>query len=376
MERLNQVVQSAADELLQETLAVTRIPSPTFAEAERAAYLAKRLKALGLQDVGHDDLHNVWGRLPGTEGGPTLLLAAHTDTVFPAGTDVEPRFDGRFWRAPGIRDNSASVALTLLLPTMLDRAGIRLPGDLILSFPVGEEGLGDLRGIRALVRRFQDEIAAVCVVDGNLANLCHAGISVRRLEVTGRTRGGHSWGNFGTTSAIHALARMVARISRLEVPNHPKTTYNVGTFQGGTTVNTVAAEASMLIDLRSVDASALADLERQVRTILAAEARAFADLDLAVKVVGDRPGGHIDSAHPVVQCAMAAYRRLGLEARLHPGSTDANIPLSLGIPACSFGVTTGGGVHTLDEYLDPTSLVPGMAALATWVFLLMADLRI
>lgn len=375
MERLRQAAEAAASELLQETLAITRIPAPTFAETERAAYVATRLEALGLRDVGRDEISNVWGRLPGSGGGPTLLLAAHTDTVFPAGTDVEPRFDGRFWRAPGIRDNSASVALTVLLPVLLERAGIRLAGDLILGFPVGEEGLGDLRGMRALTTRFRDRVAAVCVVDGNLGNICNAGICVRRLEVVGRTRGGHSWGNFGATSAIHALARIAARISSLEVPRDPKTTYNIGTFHGGTSVNTIAQEASMLLDMRSVEAGALAELERRVRAIFADEARTAGDLEVEVRVVGDRPGGRVDASHPVVRAAVAAYRQVGLEAHLHPGSTDANIPLSLGLPACSFGVSSGGGVHTLEEYLDPGSLVTGMAALATWVTLLMADLN-
>lgn len=374
MDRLKQAVQAAAADLLQETLNVTRIPAPTFAEAERAAHVAGRLEALGLRDIGRDELHNVWGRLPGTGGGPALLLAAHTDTVFPAGADVEPKFDGRFWRAPGIRDNSASVALVLNLPTVLARAGVRLTGDLILGFPVGEEGLGDLRGMRALTHRFKDQVAAVCVVDGNLGNICHAGICVRRLEVTGRTRGGHSWGNFGATSAIHALARMAGRISVLELPPEPKTTYNVGTFHGGTSVNTIAQAATMLLDMRSVEPGALADLERRVRGILQEEARACGDLDLEIKVVGDRPGGRVDSAHPVVQCAVAAFRQIGIEARLHPGSTDANIPLSLGLPACSFGVSSGGGVHTLEEYLDADSLAQGMTALTAWVTLLMADL--
>lgn len=374
MERLRQAVRDTAADLLQETLAVTRIPAPTFAEAERAAYVAGRLQQFGLRDVERDEIHNVCGRLPGAGGGPTLLLAAHTDTVFPAGTNVEPRFDGRYWRAPGIRDNSASVALTLHLPAVLARAGITLPGDLILGFPVGEEGLGDLRGMRALLRRFRGQVAAVCVVDGNLGHICNAGICVRRLEVTGRTRGGHSWGNFGATSAIHALARMAARISRIEVPRAPKTTYNVGTFHGGTSVNTIAPEASMLLDLRSVDPGALALLEQQVRDAIAGEARAFPDLDLEIRVVGDRPGGRVQPTHPVVQTALAAYRQVGIEGRLQPGSTDANIPLSLGLPACSFGISSGGGVHTLEEYLDPDSLVPGMEALAAWVILLMGAL--
>lgn len=367
MDRLWAVVGEAEPEYLAEVLAVTRIPAPTFAEGERAAYVARRLTELGLADVGQDELHNVWARLPGAGGGPTLLLAAHTDTVFPAGTDVEPRFDGRVWRAPGIRDNSTSVAAVLMLPRVLERAGLRLAGDLILTFPVGEEGLGDLRGMRALMDRFQDQVDAVCVVDGNLGSICHAGISVRRLEVVGRAPGGHSWGNFGNTSAIHALARMVARISRLAVPSHPKTTYNVGTFSGGTSVNSIAQEARFLLDMRSEDPRALAELEAQVRQILAGEQAAAPGLQLTVQVVGDRPGGRLDPSHPLVQSAEAACRAVGVTPQLHTGSTDANIPLARGIPACAFGVASGGGIHTLGEYLDPSSLRPGLVALVLWL---------
>jgi tripeptide aminopeptidase len=348
--------------LIQQALSICRIPSPTFAEEKRACYIAERLGAFGLQQIEIDEVHNVTAVLPGTGGGPTLMTVSHIDTVFPAGTDVEPKWDGQYWRAPGIRDNSASDAVNLLLPEMLRRRGIRLAGDLILAFSVGEEGLGNLRGIRALMERYRDKVSAVIAVDGNLGAITHIGISVRRLEVVVNTEGGHSWADAGKPSAIHILARMAAGISGIALASNPKTALNIGTIGGGTSVNAIAQTARFSLDLRSVDHAIVADMESKVRRIIS-DLSGEDGVDVAVNVIGDRPGGMIPSTHPLVAAIMASYREVGVASALKAGSTDANIPLSLGIPAASMGVSIGGKTHTLQEYLDPKSLAVGADAL-------------
>lgn len=355
-----------AADLTAETLAVCRIPAPTFAEARRAQYVVDRLVQMGVADVEQDELANVWGWIRGCGDGPCLMLAAHTDTVFSADTPIEPRFDGRYWWAPGIRDNSASVAVTLFLAELWRRGALQPTGDVILAFPVGEEGLGDLQGMKALIRRLGDRIDGVIAVDGNLGSICHAGIWVRRLEVSATTPGGHSWGNFGNTSALHVLAHMVSRIARLPAPADPKVTYNVGVFTGGTSVNTIAQHARFELDLRSTNPDALSEFEQRVRELMIAEAQ-VPHLDLTVRVVGDRPGGCLHPQHPLVRAALKACKAVSAEGRLFTGSTDANIPLSMGMPAISMGVSVGGGIHTLQEYLEPDSLVPGLQMLATAV---------
>jgi tripeptide aminopeptidase len=348
--------------LVQEALAICRIPSPTFAEGKRAQYIAGRLREMGLQ-VEIDDLHNVTALLPAGEGGgKPIMLVAHIDTVFPEGTDVEPRWDGQYWRAPGIRDNSASAAIVLLFPELLRRKAVRLSGDVTLAFSVGEEGLGNLRGIRALMDRYAGRVSAVVAVDGNLGVVNHVAISVRRLEVVIKTEGGHSWADAGKPSAIHVLARIAGKISEIAIPSSPRTVLNIGTVSGGTSVNAIAQLARFSLDIRSVDNAVVQALEAEVRGIIEALPR-DERVGIEITVIGDRPGGMISSDHPLVEAIVTGYAKVGIDPVLLPGSTDANIPLSRGIPAASMGVTAGGSIHTLQEFLDPTSLPVGALAL-------------
>lgn len=351
-----------AEVLIQQALSICRIPSPTFAEEKRARYIAGRLAELGLQRIEIDELYNVTAVLPGTGGGPTLMTVAHIDTVFPEGTDVEPQWDGQYWRAPGIRDNSASVAINLLLPEMLRLRGMRLAGDLILAFSVGEEGLGNLRGIRALMERYRTRVSAVIAVDGNLGVVNHIGISVRRLEVVVKTEGGHSWADAGKPSAVHVLARMAAEISDIAVAASPRTVLNIGTISGGTSVNAIAQAAQFSLDLRSVESAIVVKLESEVRQTITALSEQDG-VDVTVRVIGDRPGGMIPSSHPLVEAITTSFSEAGVNSTLAAASTDANIPLSLGIPAASMGVSAGGKTHTLQEFLDPRSLPIGAGAL-------------
>jgi acetylornithine deacetylase/succinyl-diaminopimelate desuccinylase-like protein len=348
--------------LLDEALGVCRVPAPTFEEAERASYIADRLRHWGLDEIEVDALHNVTAVARGGRQQARIMLVAHMDTVFPKGTDVEPRHDGRYWHAPGIRDNSASVAVTMLLPELARRKAESLRGDVLLAFSVGEEGLGNLRGIRALMERHKDGVAAVIAVDGNLGTINHVAITVRRLEISVETEGGHSWADAGKPSAIPFLARIAVGIGELTLPDEPKTVLNIGTIKGGTSVNAIAQHAVLTLDIRSIDPAVVARLEQQVRKIVE-QVQDDGQCRLDVKVIGDRPGGMIGSDHPLVRAIEDGYASAGVKPVSVPGSTDANIPLSLGIAAASMGVSGGGRIHTLQEFLDPESLSVGAHAL-------------
>jgi acetylornithine deacetylase/succinyl-diaminopimelate desuccinylase-like protein len=345
-------IDANTGKVIEEAIRVCEIPSPTFDEAERAAYVRGRFAELGLADVAIDHAGNVRGRRPGAGGGPGIAVGAHLDTVFPRGTDVRVKRDGSRLAAPGIGDNSVAVAALLGMVEALNAGGVRTAGDLYLTCNTGEEGLGDLRGMKAFVADVKDRVKALVALEGMRINrIIHIAVGSRRYKVTFTARGGHSWGHFPSPSAIHILGRAIADISRLEVPSDPKTTYNVGVVRGGTTVNTIASEAEMLVDMRSVDVTALADLERRVLSIIertAAEGSGKATLDL----VGDRPAGSIPGTHPVVETCKAVHRALGLQTFTEASSTDVNAALGAGLPGVCLSITEGANEHRLDEYIE------------------------
>jgi tripeptide aminopeptidase len=345
-------VDANTGKVVEEAVRVCEIPSPTFDEAERAAYVQDRFAELGLVDVTIDHAGNVRGRRAGTGGGPGVAVGAHLDTVFPKGTDVRVRRDGSRLAAPGIGDNSVAVAALLGMVEALNAGGVRTAGDLYLTCNTGEEGLGDLKGMKAFVADVKDRVKALVALEGMKINrIIHIAVGSRRYKVTFTARGGHSWGHFPSPSAIHILGRAIADISRLEVPSDPKTTYNVGVVRGGTTVNTIASEAEMLVDMRSVDVTALADLERRVLSIIertAAEGSGKAALDL----VGDRPAGSIPGTHPVVETCKAVHRALGLQTFTEASSADINAALGAGLPGVCLSITEGANEHRLDEYIE------------------------
>lgn len=353
-------VDANTGKVIEEAVRVCEIPSPTFDEAERAAYVKDRFAALGLVDVTIDHAGNVRGRRPGTGGGPGVAVGAHLDTVFPRGTDVRVRRDGPRLAAPGIGDNSVAVAALLGMVEALNAGGVRTAGDLYVTCNTGEEGLGDLKGMKAFVADMKDRVKALVALEGmKIDRIIHSAVGSRRYKVTFTARGGHSWGHFPSPSAIHILGRAIADISRLEVPTDPKTTYNVGVVRGGTTVNTIASEAEMLVDMRSVDVSALADLERRILDIIertAAEGNGKAALDL----VGDRPAGSIPGTHPVVETCKAVHRALGLQTFTEASSTDVNAALGAGLPGVCLSITEGANEHRLDEYIETGPIPTGV----------------
>ncbi len=337
------------------TLRLAEIPAPTNDEGERAVALASILRESGFDDVTVDELHNVTGRIRGRRADRAVLLAAHTDTVFPRSVDVTSRREGERLFGPGIGDNTISIATVVLLKTVLDRLQVTPDVDIIVTGNVGEEGLGDLRGMRAVMDANPEVGAAVAVEGHALGRITHQGVGSRRLEVTLTGPGGHSWGDFGRPSAIHAAARLVAELDALPLPVDPKTTLNVGMLNGGISVNTIAPEARMVIDMRSLDQGALERLVHEAEARIAA-ARTN-DIAVVSTVVGDRPAGRLPEDQGLVPIARASLELLDIDPTLDASSTDANIPISRRIPAICIGVASGGHAHREDEYID-LDLVP------------------
>lgn len=269
---------------------------------------------------------------------------------------------------PGIGDNSLAVATLLTLSSILDEADVRTEPDLVLCANVGEEGLGNLRGIRQAVADYRSDLRAVIAVEGHhLGRVYNRAVGSRRLRVTVTGPGGHSWGAFGNASAIHMLGEMIAAIARLQVPAEPKTTFNVGRIEGGVSINTIAPLATMDIDLRSTDPASLADLVSRVEGIVDDSKDPERGVAVQTEMLGDRPAGMVPADAPIIQSACAILRELGLEPQLDAGSTDANIPLAEGIPALCIGLTTGEYAHRTDEYIDIPPIALGLTQLALLV---------
>jgi tripeptide aminopeptidase len=366
----NPAVQAALDaarrrepHLIDEQVRLCEIPAPPFGEARRAAAYADLFRGLGLRNVRIDREGNVLGERPGAAARPHLVFSAHLDTVFPEGTDVTVTRDGPVLKGPGISDDCRGLAVVAGVARALDEGGVRTPGTITFVGTVGEEGLGDLRGVKHLLSdELRDRVDAFVSVDGSGASITTVAVGSRRYRVSYQGPGGHSYGAFGIANPVHALGRAIAGIADLEPPGQPKTTFNVGRVGGGTSVNSIAFEAWMEVDLRSADPDALGRLDRDflriVRGAESAENTRWSGqqpVRVSIDRVGERPAGQTPSTAPIVRAAQAANRALGLPDELGEGSTDANFPISLGIPAVTIG---GGGrgraAHSLEESFDTT----------------------
>jgi len=353
------------ESILDMVIRIQQIPAPTFQEAARADYVYRQFIDLGLEDVTQDDLHNVYGRLPGRAADePPLVVSAHTDTVFAADTDLAVRREDKRLYGPGIADNSLGVAGLLMTAATMREMAQPPYRDIWFVANVCEEGLGDLNGMRAVVERF-GSVAGYIVVEGGLfGRICHQAIGVRRFRIDVETPGGHSWGAFGNPSAIHVLGHIISAIDSLAVPAEPKTTYNVGVIEGGTTINSIAGRAHLLLDLRSESPEALEKLVGQVEAIVA-EYGKEADVDVHISTIGNRPAGNLSREHPLVQAATNALLQVGAGKRIEytTGSTDANIPLSHGWPTVCIGLTESANAHRPDEYLEVADIPAGLGQL-------------
>jgi acetylornithine deacetylase/succinyl-diaminopimelate desuccinylase-like protein len=354
---------------------IQQIAAPTGDEGARASWVETQMRRLGLRDVQQDALCNVYGRLPGTGSGPALLVSAHTDTVFAAGTDLRIVHDTAHDRiyGPGIGDNSTGVAALLALAEVLQTLPAP-PGSIWFVANSGEEGLGDLRGMRGAVDLLQPEIGACIVIEGmGLGRIVHRALGSRRFRIQVSAPGGHSWSDYGAASALHVVAQLAADLTRLHPPETPRTTYNIGRMEGGTSVNSIAQNAWLELDLRSEETQALQEIVAQTLAIVERyqtpkwERRG---VTTKVRTIGDRPPGEIPTDHALVRAAQAALARAGWTGKpdLRISSTDANIPLSRGIPAICVGVTEGGNAHRLEEWIHTAPLTQGMAhlLLLTW----------
>jgi acetylornithine deacetylase/succinyl-diaminopimelate desuccinylase-like protein len=354
------------DALLELAIAIQQVAAPTFAEKERANFVQAKFIEEGLQDVSQDEAGNVYARMAGTGSGAPLVAVAHLDTVFPIETRLEVRRETGKVHGPGLGDNSMGVAALFGLVWLIRQRKIELGGDLWLVADVGEEGLGDLRGMRGVVERFGANVQGYLIVEGlALGHVYHSAIGVRRYRVTARTAGGHSWSDYGQPSAVHELARLVTQLTALHVPVQPRTTLNVGVIAGGTTVNTLAEEAWFELDLRSENVDTLAVLATQVEKLIASANRPSVSVE--GRVTSQRPAGEISPNHPLVQLGLNCLLQQGISGNLTSGSTDANIPLSRGYPAVVLGVTTGGGAHTKKEYILTEPIEQGMNQLVCFV---------
>lgn len=375
--------RTRAATVAQRCVEIQQIAAPTGEEQTRAAHVAGIFEGLGLADVTLDALYNVYARIPGRGSGPALVVSAHTDTVFGLEIDLavtshdgdETGGSGTL-HGPGIGDNSAGVAALIGLAETL----IALPPeesapvDIWLVANSGEEGLGDLRGMRAAMDRLADAVGACIVIEGmGLGRIVHRALGSRRFRIEVHAPGGHSWSDFGAASAIHTLVQIGSDISRLHVPAAPRTTFNLGRIQGGTSVNTIAQHASAELDLRSEATDTLHTVVEQVQEIVARyqmprwQRRGVV---VTLDTIGDRPPGEIPADHALVEAAVRTLRLACPERTpdLRISSTDANIPLSRSIPAVCIGVTDGGNAHRLEEWIQVEPLAPGMQhlLLLTW----------
>jgi acetylornithine deacetylase/succinyl-diaminopimelate desuccinylase-like protein len=364
------------EQLANWQLELANIPAPPFGEAERADWLRGRFRELGLNDVRLDEVGNVVAVRPGRSRQRYVAISAHLDTVFPAGTLLKVYRDGKRLFGPGISDNGAGVTAILGLAAALRHADVQTSTSLLLIGNVGEEGEGDLRGMRHLFSNphWKENIAYTLVLDGAGTDTVVAeALGSRRYEVTVRGPGGHSWSDFGTLNPIIVLARAIEKFSETRVPTTPKTTFNIGVIQGGTSVNSIPESASMRVDIRSTSATEIERLERALRAAIdyaLAEESSVLDgrtvasrvgVSFEAKVIGNRPAGDLASNARLLQVIRAVDTYLENSSHVQRASTDANIPLSLGMEAIAIGAGgSGGGAHTLHEWFDSTGRELGL----------------
>lgn len=354
--------------IIDRAVEIQQVPAPTFDEQKRGEFVRDLFSKEGLQHVSMDDVGNVYGCLSG-DRHPTakpLIVSAHLDTVFPLQTDLRVTREPGVIHAPGLGDNSLGVAALFGLLWMLRERNIRPAGDVWFAANVCEEGLGDLHGMKAVVERFGPDVQAYLVLEGlAFGHVYHRAVGVRRYRITARTTGGHSWSDYGKPSAVHELAKLVVQLTSLALPASPRTTMNVGKISGGTSVNVIASEASLDLDLRSEGQRSLTELIEAVERLIHHAGRPGVSVE--AEVIGQRPAGQISSNHPLVRLAEECLREQGVNPIHTSGSTDANVPLSKGYPAIVLGVSTGGSAHTVHEFIHTEPVAQGMEQLVSFV---------
>ena len=363
---------SHAEEITEEQVRICSIPAPPFDEKKRADYLRVKFSDLGLEDARIDEEGNCLALRRGRSLSPLLVVSAHLDTVFPPGTDFTVRRRGNKLLAPGISDDGCGLVALLAIAQALDAARIVTEGSILFVGTVGEEGAGNLRGVRYLFGRgdWARQIDAFISFDGGgIDRITNGALGSRRYRVRLRGTGGHSWADFGVSNPIHALGRAISRLASYPAPKQPRTTFNVGRIEGGSSVNAIPGEAVMEVDLRSASEHELLRLDaffrRAVREAAddenATRRKDDLPLELNLQLIGERPSGETRADAPIVELAQEATRALGFTPRLDQASTDSNVPISLGLPAITLGGGgTSGNSHTIDEWYDPHGRESGL----------------
>jgi acetylornithine deacetylase/succinyl-diaminopimelate desuccinylase-like protein len=341
---------------------LTEIEAPPFKEMKRAEEFAERLRLAGLENVWIDSIGNVLGFLKGSIGDKNIALDAHIDTVFPEGTDVKVRVKNDTLFAPGVADDTRGLAMILTIAESIKKQNIEPINNIIFIGTVGEEGLGDLRGVRYLFKNNNPKIDTWIAIDGgSIGRVNNQALGSYRYEVVFEGPGGHSWGAFGLVNPHHALGsgiRDFVQKADIYTSTGPKTSYNVGIISGGTSINSIPFKSSMQIDIRSIEPNRLDDMEEILFNSMQKATneqneikRSGPDLRLAINKIGNRPSGKVDESVPLIQRTIAATQHMGVEPRLTIGSTNSNIPISLGVPAVTIGRGGDGGkAHSLDEW--------------------------
>lgn len=376
-------LESDWDRIIQDVITLTEIAAPPFHEAERAKAYAAMLTEAGLSDVEIDAEGNASGLRKGTApGGPLLVIAAHLDTVFPPGTNVKVRHEGNRLAAPGIGDDTCSLAVLLAFIRALDRAGFKTKNDILFMGNVGEEGAGDLRGVRYLFTKskYKDRIKQFISFETGRGAIANGGVGSKRYRVNFHGPGGHSYGAFGMVNPSFAMGNAIVSFGQMKVPETPKTTFNVGIVEGGTSVNSIPHDVAMTIDMRSESKEALQAevdylmdiLPKAVAAENAARSTKLGEISYEAKLIGDRPVGQTPVDSEIVQVATAAMNAVGVTPKYRIGSTDSNIPMSLGIQA----VTLGSGFaptrgHSLDESL-PLDKEPSLGGMQVGLAIVIA----
>lgn len=375
IQRAFQFIDEIGGELDAELVRICEIPAPPFKEDARAGDVARRFDEIGLAQVRSDEVGNVIAERTGLSSKPSVIVSAHLDTVFPEGTNVRVKRDGARFNAPGISDNTCGLVSLIALARAFDAGDIETEGTIYFVATVGEEGEGNLRGVRHLFDRgeFRSGVDAFISLDGpGLERITQRALGSRRYRITVTGPGGHSWGDFGIVNPVHALGRAIARFASYPAPLAPRTTYNVGIIEGGSSVNAIPERASMVIDIRSVSSNEIEKLEAFLRRVVeiavreenSQRAMSGTSLTCEIDEVGDRPSGETPVNSRIVRAAIECSRALGIEPRLDCSSTDSNIPISLGIPAITLGV---GGIsnncHSLMEWYEPVGRELGLKRL-------------
>ncbi|HKE58748.1 MAG TPA: M20/M25/M40 family metallo-hydrolase [Pyrinomonadaceae bacterium] len=356
--------EASAEQITDEHIRICSVPSSPFGEEQRAEYLRDKFRELGLSETVIDDEGNCLGLHRGASLEPLMIVSAHLDTVFPPATDFSVRRIANRLLGPGISDDGCGLAALIALARAFQLTQIKTAGSILFVGTVGEEGEGNLRGVRQLLTKseWSARVDAFVSFDGpGVERITNRALGSRRYRVKLQGPGGHSWGDFGQPNPIHALGRVVSRLSSYPIPREPRTTFNVGRIEGGGSVNSIPAEALMDVDLRSAEDAELRRLDSYFRRSVldvvneenAGRRPGDSALRLELQLVGERPSGETPSSSTLVELAQEATRLLGVEPKLEQASTDSNLPMSLGIPAITLGAGgKSGSSHTLDEWYE------------------------